>query len=1178
MSPRLNSDRKLFGLLLLCALLVSMTGCSKKKNNAPEVEHQPVITVTEDVAAVIVLSDFASDADGDFLSFSIVQQPAHGVLSGVDSDGNVTEGCVDSDGNVSEGCVTYTPDLDYHDGPFLYDDFFVYAVSDGRASVDGAIHINIEAVNDPPVAMDDDATIDEDVPITLNVLANDDDIDGDLLTIIDLTVPPQSGDAVLLGNNLIQYIPYPDTNGMDWFTYQIIDPDGETDEAKVFITVNPVNDPPVAMDDDATIDEDDPITLNVLANDEDIDGDLLTIMDLTVPPQSGDAVLLGNNLIQYLPYPDTYGLDWFRYQIIDPDGETAEAKVFIWVNPVNDPPVAVDAMATTTATPTTAVTVKIFPLDNDFDVEMDELSITSFMQPNAGTVGLGPCDSLIYTPPYCNSDLIDSFTYEVSDGQGGTASATVTVDVLCAGFTFSGGDQDFNYDVTTGSLTTATGPFTVPLYLEDELAGGVTQDVSGFTMVLQHDPGLLEVTDVQLGAELINSGATICHSVVDDRVEILVDIPAGMTPANEPIIEVEYTTKPGGLRGNPLGLGSTLTWGPGSSVEIAGLEVETAGTEVALQFTPEGPASSDPIVVFYAPGQTVALNGNGTTTFDQSLYLEAHDANGSALPIDGFSMSLAHGPEVDVIDVAKGAALDSLRGGIDPEFFAWQDEADGFVVGVVVAYESVGSEVLLAPTGQDPVQVIDVILVTYEVVAGTGDSPLTWEDLGSPPVENVVTIEAVSYWPQLWNGSFFLVPAAGTSAIEDCDDGTDNDDDGLVDCDDPDCLAGFPLPPLGQCNEICNDGEDNDDDNLVDCDDPDCLNASICLGGGPELCDNGTDDDGDGLIDCDDPDCLNDPICLGGGPELCDNGTDDDGDGLIDCDDPDCLNNSVCQFPPVIGWTLNPDNCHLYRLTSGPLTIDDARAEAAALGGYLVSILDAEENTFIADNFNLGVGISSWIGLSDEINEGIWLWDSGEPFDYNDWRVNEPNNGGNGACEEDYVEFYVNASGNWNDISPSINPSTCPSDMHWGIIEVDSFPGWVQNPADCRLYRLTTGPMNITDARAEAAALGGYLVSIADQNENEFVRDNFSGPQQALTYCWIGLSDEINEGDWRWDSGEPFNLNSAQWIGGGPSGGTAENHVEMNTNPQGLPAANWGRWNDVGPNTIDKWGIIEMDI
>jgi hypothetical protein len=422
------------------------------------------------------------------------------------------------------------------------------------------------------------------------------------------------------------------------------------------------------------------------------------------------------------------------------------------------------------------------------------------MQPNAGTVGLGPCDSLIYTPdtPQTCTGGIDSFTYLISDGQGGTACATVTVDVLCAGFTFSGGAQDFNYDVTTGSLTTATGPFTVPLYLE-ELVGVVTQDVFGFTMVLQHDPGLLEVTDVQLGAGLITSGATICHSVVDDRVEILlVDIPAGISfDSVIHVIDVDYTTKPGGLRGNPLGLGSTLTWGPGSSVEIAALQVETAGTEVALQFTPEGPASSDPIVVFYAPGQTVALNGNGTTTFDQSLYLEAHDANGSALPIDGFSMSLAHGPEVDVIDVAKGAALDFLLGGIDPEFFAWQDEADGFVVGVVVAYESVGSEVLLAPTGQDPVQVIDVILVTYEVVAGTGDSPLTWEDLGSPPVENVVTIEAVSHWPQLLSGSFFLVPAAGTSAIEDCDDGLDNDDDGLIDCDDPDCLAGFPLPPLG---------------------------------------------------------------------------------------------------------------------------------------------------------------------------------------------------------------------------------------------------------------------------------------------------------------------------------------------------------------------------------------------
>ena len=78
-------------------------------------------------------------------------------------------------------------------------------------------------------------------------------------------------------------------------------------------------------------------------------------------------------------------------------------------------------------------------------------------------------------------------------------------------------------------------------------------------------------------------------------------------------------------------------------------------------------------------------------------------------------------------------------------------------------------------------------------------------------------------------------------------------------------------------NEIsCNDGVDNDGDGLIDCDDPECFGQDC-----PEVCDDEQDNDGDGWVDCADTDC---PPCL----EICDNGLDDDGDGLIDCDDPDC--------------------------------------------------------------------------------------------------------------------------------------------------------------------------------------------------------------------------------------------------------------------------------------------------
>ncbi|WP_138433850.1 S8/S53 family peptidase [Winogradskyella algicola] len=88
--------------------------------------------------------------------------------------------------------------------------------------------------------------------------------------------------------------------------------------------------------------------------------------------------------------------------------------------------------------------------------------------------------------------------------------------------------------------------------------------------------------------------------------------------------------------------------------------------------------------------------------------------------------------------------------------------------------------------------------------------------------------------------------------------------------------------------EICNDSTDNDGDGLTDCEDPDCNDNANC----EEICNDGIDNDGDGFIDCSDLDCEDFPDCL---IERCIDGVDNDGDGLVDCDDPDCDDNPNCQ-------------------------------------------------------------------------------------------------------------------------------------------------------------------------------------------------------------------------------------------------------------------------------------------
>jgi hypothetical protein len=148
--------------------------------------------------------------------------------------------------------------------------------------------------------------------------------------------------------------------------------------------------------------------------------------------------------------------------------------------------------------------------------------------------------------------------------------------------------------------------------------------------------------------------------------------------------------------------------------------------------------------------------------------------------------------------------------------------------------------------------------------------------------------------PVMSGGGGGTTPPTPVESI--CNDGIDNDGDGLIDCDDPDCAGRSYCQILP---EICNDGIDNDKNGLIDCADPACFGNSYCDSLPEEVCDNGIDDDKDGLIDCDDPDCAEFPACLEVPVEICDDLIDNDGDGLIDCDDPDCAEFPACLEVPV---------------------------------------------------------------------------------------------------------------------------------------------------------------------------------------------------------------------------------------------------------------------------------------
>ena len=115
--------------------------------------------------------------------------------------------------------------------------------------------------------------------------------------------------------------------------------------------------------------------------------------------------------------------------------------------------------------------------------------------------------------------------------------------------------------------------------------------------------------------------------------------------------------------------------------------------------------------------------------------------------------------------------------------------------------------------------------------------------------------------------------------------------------------------------------------------------------------------------------------------------------------------------PAITGFTSQQNyNGHSYYRSTGTAFWTDARTACANMGGYLVTVTSAAENNFL---FNLWP--SGWIGLTDEVSEGIWRWVTGEAYSYTSWNPGEPNNAGN----EDYIQFV--GGGKWNDLPNNVS-------------------------------------------------------------------------------------------------------------------------------------------------------------
>ncbi|HJX27669.1 MAG TPA: tandem-95 repeat protein, partial [Thermoanaerobaculia bacterium] len=394
-------------------------------NDGP-VATPDIATVAEEGAITVTVLTNDSDPESDPLQVTSVTQGADGVVA---INGGAT--------------VTYKPDANFHGT-----DSFTYTIEDGNGgTATTTVTVTVTPVNDVPVANADAGSVAEDGSVAITVLTNDDDADGDTLSVTAAT-QGANGSATVNPDKTISYAPNPNFQGSDVFTYTVSDGKGGTATASVAITVTAVNDAPVANPNTATTPEDNPVIIAVLANDTDADGDILQVASV-IQGTKGAVAINPDRTVTYTPNTDVSGSDSFTYTVSDGNGGTATAAVTLTVTAVNDAPVAVNDTAATTA----EVLVNVTVLGNDVDVDGPSLTVTSVTQPAHGTTVVNADQTIRYTPAsgYKGSD---AFTYTVADGAGGTATATVTMTVNAPPRVT--GNLQVLYNLNEGSGSTVT--------------------------------------------------------------------------------------------------------------------------------------------------------------------------------------------------------------------------------------------------------------------------------------------------------------------------------------------------------------------------------------------------------------------------------------------------------------------------------------------------------------------------------------------------------------------------------------------------------------------------------------------------------------------------------------------------------------------------------------------------
>ncbi len=373
---------------------------SDPRGHEPPSPIDDFTTTPEDTPVSGTVADNDTEPDGDGLTWTKETDPTNGSVV-----------------FNPDGTYTYTPDPGYT-GP----DQFIYEICDDGTPVlcdQATAYILVLPDNKPPVAQDDVNSTPVDTPVDGDVVTNDKDPDGGPLTVTTTPVSgPDNGTVMLNPDGTYTYTPDPGFTGTDTFEYEVCDAEGECDQAVVTIDVvgpdTQGNNPPIATNDAGTTPVDEPIVLNILANDSEPDGDPITGPILLTNPTNGTVAINPDGTVTYTPNPGYTGEDEFTYTICDPFGLCDDAVVVIDIVDADprghEPPSPIDDFTTTPEDTPVSGTVA----DNDTEPDGDGLTWTKETDPSNGSVVFNPDGTYTYTPDpgYTGSD---QFIYEICD-------------------------------------------------------------------------------------------------------------------------------------------------------------------------------------------------------------------------------------------------------------------------------------------------------------------------------------------------------------------------------------------------------------------------------------------------------------------------------------------------------------------------------------------------------------------------------------------------------------------------------------------------------------------------------------------------------------------------------------------------------------------------------------------